>query len=112
MSLQELERGIFKLPASERARLAAWLNGLPPDVQEYPSQEREQMPEGYIGSAQHKADQEALREGIEDSLAGRVTPLHIVDARMRAKFNIPDNVQPFTPEELEAFEREMDALPC
>lgn len=42
---------------------------------------------------------EAIREGLTDSLAGRVTPLADWDAKFRAKYNIPADVEPMSHEE-------------
>lgn len=87
MSVLEIKKQIAELSPAEVEEVAEWTAAL-----------------------RKQADREALNRAIADSFAGRVTPLHISDARMRAKYNIPDNVEPFTPEELAAFEREMDAL--
>ena len=42
---------------------------------------------------------EAIREGLEDSLAGRVTSLAEWDAKFRAKYNIPADVEAMSDEE-------------
>ena len=47
---------------------------------------------------------EGVRQGLEDSRAGRATPLEEWDAQMRAKYGIPRDVKPLT-------DAEADALP-
>ncbi len=105
MSLQELERDILNLPPDERARLAEWLNNLPSNgtsAPQYPSQEREEVPEGYVGSAEYYASVEAIKQGIADGEAGRVTPFAEWQARFRARHGITDDTQPLSPAELDA----------
>ena len=46
---------------------------------------------------------EAVRRGLEDGAAGRVTSLREWDARMRAKHVIPSDVEPLTDTEAATF---------
>lgn len=54
----------------------------------------------------HEREVEAVLKGLEDSRAGRVTPLAEWDAKFRAKYNIPDGVEPLSDEELRALDPE------
>lgn len=55
--------------------------------------------------AQERAEViKGLHQGLEDSTAGRVTPLAAWDAKMRAKYNISQDVEPLS-------DAEADALP-
>ncbi len=54
-----------------------------------------------LENAAYERDVQAISEGLEDSLAGRVTPLAEWDAKFRARHNIPADVsvEPMSHEE-------------
>lgn len=56
---------------------------------------------GALEQAARERDVPAILEGLEDSLAGRVTPLAEWDAKFRARHDIPAgvNVEPMSHEE-------------
>lgn len=76
------------------------------DLAEQDGQDRKMVASSLLTAALEQAarerEAEAIRRGLEDSLAGRVTPLAAWDAKFRARHNIPAGVEPMSDEEAQA----------
>ncbi len=57
---------------------------------------------GALERAAHECEVEAILMGLEDSMAGRVTPLADWEARFRSKHHIRGDVEPMTDLEAES----------
>ncbi len=76
------------------------------DLAEREGQDRKSVASSLLAAALEQAvyerDVEAIRKGLQDGLAGRVTPLAEWDAKFRARHNIPEGIEPMSDAEAQA----------
>ena len=86
--------------------LAPTSEALLSDLAEQDGQDKTEIASSLLAAAleqaAHEREVEAVLGGLDDSFAGRVTPLAEWDAKFRAKYNIQADVEPMTHEEAQA----------
>ncbi len=79
---------------------------LPSDLADRDGQDKKTVAASLLAAAlervAHEREVGAVLRGMEDSRAGRLRPLAEWDAKFRARYNIPANLEPLSEEELNA----------